>query len=205
MLKQVNKKFYNFHKYSFPGRWVSYYYQINETLLLNPKTILEIGTGDGVYKNFIINNTSIDYKNMDIAEDLSPDMVGSVDDIPLTDDSFDLIAAFEILEHLPFSQFEKSLSEIRRVSKKYVIISLPHFGPPVKINFKLPFLKEVKVAFKIPFYKKHKFNGQHYWEIGKKDYSPGKIRKIIKKYFKIKKEFIPFENQYHHFFVLENK
>ena len=117
MTKQVNKESYNFHKYSFPGRWVSYYHQLNETLALTPKTILEIGTGDGVYKNFIKNNTDIDYKNIDIAKDLNPDIVGSVNKIPLEANSFDLVVAFEILEHLPFDEFEKSLSEINRVSK----------------------------------------------------------------------------------------
>ena len=60
----------------------------------------------------------------------------------------------------------------------------------------------ILVSFKLPLPIKHKFNGQHYWEIGKKGYSTKKIRKIIKKYFKIQKEFIPFENQYHHFYIL---
>jgi hypothetical protein len=80
---------------------------------------------------------------------------------------------------------------------------LPHFGPPIKFSFKIPFFKEVKMALKIPFPIKHKFNGEHYWEIGKQGYPASKIRKILKKYFKIKKEFIPFENQYHHFYILE--
>ncbi len=203
MFKQVNRESYNFKKYSFPGRWVSYFHQISESLSLDPKSILETGTGDGVYKDYVINNTSIDYKNIDIAEDLNPDIIGSVDCMPLKDNSFDLVVAFEVLEHLEFDKFEKALSELRRVTKKNVIISLPHFGPPIKFLFKIPFLKEIKIAFKIPVPLEHKFNGQHYWEIGQKEYSAGKIRDIIKKHFKIKKEFIPFENQYHHFYVLE--
>lgn len=203
MSKQVNKESYNFRKYSFSGRWVSYYYQLAESLSLNPKNILEIGIGDGVYRDFIINNTSIDYKNIDIAEDLDPDIFGSVENMPIQNNSFDLVVAFEVLEHIEFDKFEKALSELKRVSEKNVIISLPHFGPPIKFLLKIPFLKEIKVAFKVNFPIEHKFNGQHYWEVGKKGYSTRKIRNIIKKYFKIKKEFIPFENQYHHFYILE--
>jgi hypothetical protein len=109
----------------------------------------------------------------------------------------------EVLEHLPFEKFEKCLQELRRVSKKYVVLSLPHFGPPIKLSFKVPLFKEIKMALKIPFPTKHKFNDEHYWEIGKQGYPASKIRKILKKYFKIKKEFIPFENQYHHFYILE--
>lgn len=203
MSKQVNKESYHFKKYSFSGRWVSYYYQLAESLSLNPKNILEIGIGDGVYRDFIINNTSIDYKNIDIAEDLDPDIFGSVENIPTQANFFDLVVAFEVLEHIEFDKFEKALSELKRVSRGNVIISLPHFGPPIKFLLKIPFLKEIKIAFKIPFPVKYEFNGQHYWEVGKKGYSTRKIRNIIKKYFKIKKEFIPFENQYHHFYILE--
>jgi len=205
MQKQVDKNAYNFKRYSFSGRWVSYYHQINETLSLEPKNILEIGVGDNVFSSYIKNNTDVSYSCIDIAEDLHPDVVGSVDNMPIEDGTYDVIVAFEILEHLPFDKFEKSLSEIKRVSKKYTIVSLPHFGPPVKFLLKIPFLKEIKFSFKIPFYKKHEFNGQHYWEIGKKGYSAGKIRAIISKHFNIKKEFVPFENQYHHFYVLEKK
>ena len=95
------------------------------------------------------------------------------------------------------------MSELKRVSKKYVILSLPHFGHSIKLSFKIPLIKEKKLAIRIPFPTKHHFNGDHYWEIGKKGYPLMKIKQIIKKYFMLKKDFIPFENQYHHFFVLE--
>ncbi len=204
-MKQVDKSKYKFHSYCGPDRWASYYHQIDEVLKLKPKNILEIGTGDGVFKNYIQNNTNIEYKNLDIAEDLNPDIVGSVEDIPFPDNSFDVVCAFEILEHLSFEKFDVSLRELKRVSKKEAIISLPHFGPTIKISFKIPFLKEIKIALKIPYAQKHIFNGEHYWEIGKKGYSVRKIKSILRKYFEIKKEFIPYENQYHHFFVLGKK
>ncbi|HED05056.1 MAG TPA: class I SAM-dependent methyltransferase [Ignavibacteria bacterium] len=201
--KQVDKSKYKFRSYCGADRWASYWHQLDEVLALSPKTILEIGVGDGVFKNYIKNNTDIEYKNLDIAEDLNPDIIGSVENINLPDNSVDLVCAFEILEHLPFDKFEKCLTEIRRVSKSDVVISLPHFGHTIKFSFKIPFLKEKKISFKIPHHPKHKFNGQHYWEIGKKGYSSSKIRKIISKYFKIRKNFIPFNNQYHYFYILE--
>ena len=103
---------------------------------------------------------------------------------------------------ISFEEFKKILQELKRVSRQYVIISLPHFGPPVKFLIKIPFLREFKMSFKIPFYKKHVFGGEHYWELGKKYYEPKKIMKILKDNFYVKKNFIPFENQYHHFYVL---
>lgn len=205
MSKQVEKKHYSFAQYSHKDRWNSYFNQLNETLTLRPSSVLEIGVGDKVFGSFLKNNTSVEYKSVDVAEDLEPDIVGSVTSLPFKENSFDVVCAFEVLEHLPYVNFEAAISEIHRVSKKYAVVSLPHFGPPVKFLLKLPFLPEIKLSFKIPFHKQHEFNGEHYWEIGKKDYPLSRIQNDLRGYFKVIKEFVPFENQYHHFFVLERK
>ncbi len=205
MNKQVDKNAYRFGKYTKIDRWSSYYYQIESLLASPPVSILEIGVGEGVVRDYIRNQTKIAYTSLDIAEDLLPDVVGSVDKIPLANNSFDTVCAFEILEHLPFDRFEIALQELYRVAKTRVIISLPHFGPPVKFLLKVPFLPEIKIALKVPYRKMHVFDGQHYWEIGKRGYNVSKICQAIKRYFMIEKEFVPFENQYHHFFILTKK
>lgn len=197
----MNSK-YNFEKYVYPSHWMSYWYQIKEVLALRPQKILEIGIGNKTVCNYL-RSEGIDITTFDIDEKLNPDVVGSVTKIPFGDNSFDAILCAEVLEHLPFDKFEETLRELKRASKRYIILSLPHFGPQFKLSFKIPFLREKRFAFKIYFPIKHKFNGEHYWEMGKRGYSSKKIKDIIRKYFKIKKEFIPFENQYHHFFVLE--
>jgi len=205
-MQQVEKQAYNFFQYSHPERWVSYYYQIKETLRLNPATLLEIGVGDGVFRDYIKGNTGIRYTNVDVAPDLHPDIVADITKkLPFSEHMFDVVCAFEVLEHIPFEKFDSALAEINRVAKRDVIISLPHFGPPITLSFKIPFLPEVKIAWKIPFPMKHHFNGQHYWEIGKRGFSLRRVRSHIKKHFLITREFIPFENQYHHFFILERR
>lgn len=195
-------KDFSHFKYDYQSRWMSYWYQINTVLELKPKNVLEIGVGNKTVSNYL-KNQGLEITTLDIDEKLKPDIVGDILKIPLGDDSFDVVLCAEVLEHIPFEDFEKGLIELRRVTRKYVVLSLPHFGPPIKLSFKAPLIKEVKVAFKIPLPIKHKLDGGHYWEIGKKIYPLAKIKKIIKQYFKITKEFIPFENQYHHFFILE--
>lgn len=205
-MQQVDKHAYNFARYSHPGRFVSYYHQIKEVLGVVPGTVLEIGVGDGVLRDYVLRNTNIRYTSADIAEDLKPDVVADLSNkLPFPDASFDAVCAFEILEHMPFERFNHALSELARVSKKHVIISLPHFGPPITFSCKIPFMPEIKFAWKIPVPKKHRFNGQHYWEIGKRGFPVRRIRRALTKHFFIKKDFIPFENQYHHFFVLEKR
>jgi len=49
----------------------------------------------------------------------------------------------------------------------------------------------------------HKFDGEHYWEIGKAEYPLSKIiNEIQKAGFKIEKTYRVFENPYHRFFIL---
>ncbi len=49
---------------------------------------------------------------------------GSIYDIQQPDNSFDVVVAFEVLEHL--HEADKALAEMARVASKYVVLSVPH-------------------------------------------------------------------------------
>lgn len=201
-IPQIDKSHYQFGKYAFEGRFVSYYWQLKEVLALEPSTLLEIGVGDRVFGNFIKNNTSVSYTSVDVAADLHPDIVGSILKLPFPDKSFDVVCAFEVLEHLPFEDFDHAVAELSRVARTHIIISIPHFGPMLSFSFKIPFVPEIRIAWKIPFPKKHVFNGQHHWELGKRGYSVQRVKKILQNQGDILHDFVPFGNSYHHFFVV---
>jgi ubiquinone/menaquinone biosynthesis C-methylase UbiE len=202
-MKQVDKVHYGFSRYAHPDRFASYFYQLREIHDAEPKTVLEVGVGDKVIGNYLKDNTDIQYTSLDVADDVKPDVVGDILRMPFPDSSFDVVCAFEVLEHIPFESFDKALREMARIAKKRILISVPHFGPPVKFLLKLPFLPEIRFAFKIPFYKKHEWNGQHYWELGKKGYSTRMLASLVKKHGRLLRDYVPFENQYHHFFIIE--
>lgn len=205
MKKQVDAAHYTSDAYIFPGRWASYYYQLKEVLSLKPQSVMEIGVGDKVFGSYLKNNTTITYTSADVAEDVHPDIVASVDNLPKDKGSYDVVCAFEVLEHIPFEKVPQALEGMAHSSKRYVVISVPHFGPALMFLLKIPLMPLLRCAYKVPWMRPHTFNGQHYWELGKKGYSPKRMRTLLQKYFIIKKEFVPFENQYHHFYVLEKK
>jgi len=200
---QVNKSHYRFNEYAFEGRFVSYYWQLKEVLALKPSSVLDVGVGDKVFGSFIKNNTVVSYTSVDVVENLHPDVVGSILQLPFADKSFDVACAFEVLEHIPFTDFDYAMEELCRVARTHVIISVPHFGPMLSLSLKIPFLPQIRAAFKIPFPKKHVFNGQHYWEIGKRGYSVSLISKKLSAHGELVRDFVPFNSPYHHFFVIK--
>jgi len=205
MKTQVTKEHYSFQRYTSLQRWASYWYQIKEITALDIETVLEVGPGEKVFGNYLSNNCNLEYKSMDIASDLNPDFIGNLNSIPIKDNSFDVVCAFQVLEHIPYDQFEVCLKEMSRVSKKYVMFSLPHYGSNINFSLKLPFFRQMRFNFKIFSQMKHIWDGQHYWEIGKKNFEYQKVKKVIAEVLDIVHDFVPFENNYHHFFVCKIK
>lgn len=194
---------YFFAGYDDKGRWVSYWHQIKEVLEFNPKKVLVIGKGNGIVPEYF-RLAGIKTVVLDIDETLKPDIIASVLKMPFAENEFDVVLCAEVLEHLPFENFNAALLEIKRVTGNNVVISLPHFGPAIKFLLKLPFLPEIRFIIKLPYPKKHQFKGEHYWEIGKSEYSLNKIRFNIKKSgLAILKDYIVFENPIHRFFILK--
>jgi len=192
-----------FKNYDTKERWMSYWYQINKIMKLRPKNVLEIGIGNKLVSDYL-KKRGINVTTVDINRDLEPDFVCSVTELSSTLKSkYDIILCAQVLEHLPFSEFEVSLKEIAKICERYAVITLPYGGIDFSLIAYLPRIGLKKIlSVKIPFPRKHKFNGEHYWEIGKKGYSLSKIRGIISRYFIIEEEFCPPENMWHYFFIL---
>ena len=205
MGKQVDRAHYAFGRYGHVGRFASYHYQLREVLALNPSSVLEVGVGDGVFGCYLKNQTAIRYTALDVAEDLHPDVVGDIKDMPCADGSHDVVCAFQVLEHLPWEEVPRALAEMARVTRTHVVLSVPHFAPQLKFLLKIPLVPELRVAVKIPFPRTHRFDGEHYWELGKRGYPVRRFRALLGRYGSITREFVPFEYQYHWFFVLEKK
>ena len=114
-IKQVGNAHYEFPKYVSKKRWISYWHQFDEIFKHKPTNVLEIGIGSGIIK-VLCELFSVDIKTIDIDQDLKPDYIASVLDLPFDDDSFDLVVCFQVLEHIRYEEFSKALSELHRAA-----------------------------------------------------------------------------------------
>lgn len=195
-----------FKKYLKKSRWVSVWYQINEILNANPKTVLEVGPGLGVVGFYLKSNTGIEYTALDYDEANKPDIVSDVREIGLPDNSYDVVCAFQVLEHIPYNDFTQvALKELRRVSKDKVIISVPHMGREFFFQMKIPFVRKIKWWYWYNYFaKEHNYDGKHYWKLGAKGLCVSKVKKDIESAgFRIARDYQIFENPKYHFFVLD--
>jgi len=205
-MKSINEKKHHYDScYDNKIRFISYWYQKDEILKLNPASVLEIGIGNGFLSEYL-KKRNIKITTLDICKNLKPDIIASVTSVPTGDAKFELVACFETLEHLPYESFPKALSEIHRVCSKYVIMSLPDSERYCRLYLKIPKIHEVKILARIRKIKmpEHQYDGQHYWEIGKSGYQlKAVLSKIKNAGFEIKKTYRVFEAPYFRFFILK--
>ncbi len=210
---QKNRSHYFKPKYNNLDRFISYFYQIDLiSKLVTDKAkdrVLEVGVGAGIGSNYL-KMAGFSMFTCDFDKDLNPDYVADIRSIPAEPDSFKVVTAFEVLEHLSFHDFEKALLEMKRISSKYVLISLPYRSTGFEFVFRFPGIRTIfkknliSFLLRIPL----KFggiesSGQHYWEIDGFKYKLGKVLKILKNNFKSVKKIRPVLDGYRLFFVLE--
>ena len=146
---QVGPDHYFNKCYDSKQRFMSYWHQINEIIKLNPKKTLEIGIGNGFISKYL-KERSLNIITLDIDRKLNPDVTGSVLQMPFGNESFDAVACYEVLEHLPYSNFGAVLAEIFRVSKSHAIISLPDINRAYRFNVQIPKICEIRKLIPLP-------------------------------------------------------
>jgi ubiquinone/menaquinone biosynthesis C-methylase UbiE len=203
-MKQVDKSHYEFHKYMDKRRWSSVWHQIDEVIRLNPRSVLEIGPGAGVFKNTAY-LFGVKVETLDLDPELMPDYVGSATALPFGDGTFDVVCAFQMLEHLPYESALVAFKEMARVSRKDIVISLPDSKAVWRYSLQVPKFGDFKFLFPKPFAKPrvHEFDGEHHWEVGKKDYSLEKVIADFSAVCPLASTYRVHDNPYHRFFIFK--
>lgn len=207
---QVEKKHY-FDQYDSPDRFLHYYHQIEAVQSTGVHTVLEMGVGNKLVYD-ALKRRGLTVTSCDFDPNLEPDVVSDIRQLPFSDNAFDMVMACEILEHMPFVESKQAMKELARVSKKYVLITLPYASAFVSFtfHFRIPFFqKRMSFTLCIPYFFLHtrmnKKNKEHYWEIGRRGYSKHIVEKTLASYFSIVKSWQPKDLHNHYFFLLEKR
>ncbi|RWP42737.1 MAG: class I SAM-dependent methyltransferase [Mesorhizobium sp.] len=206
MKKQVDATHYNFGRYMSKKRWASVWHQLDEILRLSPASVLEIGPGLGITKD-VLSRLSVTVETVDIDHDLNPDYVATATSLPLADASFDVVCAFQVLEHLEYTSSRLAFKELSRVAKRFIVISLPDAKTSWSVSFQMPVFGEFSFRYKKPNFliEKNEFDGEHYWELNRRGTERDRVIGDFSKdgSAKIKKSFSVKENPYHCFMIFE--
>lgn len=201
--KQDYKMYNNKGIYDHKGRWISYYYQYSTVKKLGVEKILEVGIGNGTTSTYL-KKVGFSVTTADYEENLGANVIADVTKLPFIDNQFDMSICCEVLEHLPFTEFKKALTELSRVSNNYVFITVPdHRRVLFSGTIKLPFITEFSWSFRFPTLREHKFDGFHYWEIGHNRFGLDVVKKeILDAGLKIKEHGSPADCPMIHYFLI---
>lgn len=185
-------------------RMITHWHQANEVAASTRPAgeVLEIGPGSG-HTTWLLRQWGFPVTTLDFDAKVKPDVVGDVTHLPLGDKCVDCVLAAEVLEHLPFHRFGDALRELRRVSRGTVIVTLPAPFVGIATLWNWPRFEPRGMFLGVPYAMPHRFNGEHYWELGKWGYSVYRIKKKIRESgLEIRKVFRPAPSLYCCFFVL---
>ena len=220
IMVQVSKDNYAFDRYVLQDRWLSYYYQIKEATSLMEGEICQsyliIGAGDSIVPDVIkrvvlntiggVDEEQILVDTFDFDSSLLPTYEGDLREIArIVKKKYDCIICCQVLEHLPYDQFEGILRQLKGICNRRFILSLPQHRLPFVIDVETPwFRKALRCYIEKSWVKSIPWNGQHYWEVGIRGHRRRDIVEVVSKYFDVERRYVAFGNSYH-FFVISKK
>lgn len=230
MKKNLQDKYSDWYKYISNDflshrkeQFLSIAYQASEAIL-NPevRSVLEFGIGRGstlaLVKHFGIHHKGVDFND----QLFTPDTVSTI--INYKDsEKYDLVCAFQVLEHNPKETIVEHLEKMKEFSNKYIYISVPFSGRWISININInlfprrSFKKNININWQRVFKKvrpieeymkredKDKYN-PHWWEVGDKNLTKNDFKKLVNSLdLKIIKSFHNELFPYHLFYLMEIK
>ena len=93
------------------------------------KVVGDIGSGRGIFFDRLraqgYETFALEPSTVVVNQRKSPYFIrGTCDDMPYADSLFDVVFCLDVLEHIPGALISRSLKELRRVTKRYLILSV---------------------------------------------------------------------------------
>ena len=122
--------------YDQEGLWRSELSGYQESLLRDVRSvipsdcrrILDVGCGDGKLTNVLAEDLEVEGVDGSVEALKSVRCTtrqGTLPELPYDDASFDLVLAIDVLEHIPAAIWQAALDELRRISRRYVLVAFP--------------------------------------------------------------------------------
>jgi len=112
-----------------PGHDVARIKKILELIPDDVESILDVGCGDGRVTNALSFRyplvIGVDISTTGLEKVQTKVVCGSGAAIPFMDNTFDLVLCGQVLEHLDDTALDATVSELTRVSRKYVLVDVP--------------------------------------------------------------------------------
>ncbi|MHC4153412.1 MAG: class I SAM-dependent methyltransferase [Planctomycetota bacterium] len=202
-MPQVDKSLYFSETYLNEGRFLALREQVLCCIRTKCKSFLEVGPGPG-FLTALLTKLGMDVRTVDSDRSLKPDIIGDVLNLPCPNEAYDVVCAFQVLEHLPFESVSAALSEMNRVSRGKVIFSVPdHMGlkaPSFSLMLSL-FGRTIRYErHPRPRYSDITNPEEHHWEIGCRCIELSDVLQAIQKAnMRCSSNYLPCA--YFHFFV----
>jgi SAM-dependent methyltransferase len=97
------------------------------------ESLLEVGCGNGIFCNRAAEKihslkrvVGMDRSLAAIQYIKTEKVIGDISELPFSNQEFDVIAALEVLEHLPIQAYERTKKEMARVAKNCIIVTVPN-------------------------------------------------------------------------------
>lgn len=216
--------------YDSPGRFASYWYQVEEAVRLGGR-VVEIGFGNGTV-TAALRARGLEVTTVDLDPELGPDVVGDIRQLPFPAGSFDTVLAAEVLEHLPWAEVGGAITEIARVAIRGAVVSVPDREVALSIMGRIPNALQITrlglqrrvpvrlalwallapvswrrgghvraIASIDPLHPSPRCD-QHYWELGLGGVRRDNIIAMMEKGgLRVARDYRVLENPYHHLFI----
>lgn len=115
--------------------------KIFELLPSDVKTIIDVGCGDGAITNQLAKKydvTAVDRSKTALSFVKTKKILSSSNQIDVPDRSFDMVFSSELLEHLEEEVFNGTIEKMEKISKRYILLTVPNDETIEKDYIKCP-------------------------------------------------------------------
>jgi len=126
-----NQKYYKSYDYDSLNKLAlsSKTKKILELIPDDVKSIMDIGCGNGLITNELAKKysvTGIDRNKKALEFVKTKTILAKADNIPVEDNSYDMVFSSELLEHLEEAAFYRAAGEMARISRRYIFVTVPN-------------------------------------------------------------------------------